>query len=49
MEQGTHDELLAVDGVYRKLVLRQLMSGEEGGGTQEGAEFMGREKIVQPK
>ena len=27
VEQGTHTELLAMDGVYKKLVLRQLMAG----------------------
>lgn len=26
-EQGTHDELLSHDGVYKKLVLRQLTAG----------------------
>lgn len=26
-EQGTHDELIAFDGVYKKLVLRQLEKG----------------------
>ena len=27
VEQGTHDELIAHGGVYKKLVLRQLMAG----------------------
>ena len=27
-EQGTHDELLAMGGVYKKLVLRQLNAGQ---------------------
>ena len=26
-EQGTHDELLVQDGVYKKLVLKQLEAG----------------------
>ena len=33
VEQGTHDELIALGGVYKRLVLRQLMSGEENGGS----------------
>ena len=28
MEQGSHDELLAQGGIYKKLVLRQLMAGD---------------------
>ena len=30
VEQGTHDDLLAQGGVYKQLVLRQLMTGEPG-------------------
>ena len=36
MEQGTHSELLARDGVYKQLVMRQLMAGEERGGEKLG-------------
>lgn len=28
MEQGTHSELLVQDGVYKQLVMRQLMTGD---------------------
>jgi len=28
VERGSHDELCAMEGVYKKLVLRQLMSKE---------------------
>ena len=28
VEQGTHDELIALGGVYKQLVLRQLTAGE---------------------
>ncbi|RNA22673.1 ABC transporter B family [Brachionus plicatilis] len=28
VEQGTHDELCSIDGIYKRLVLRQLMSKE---------------------
>lgn len=28
MEQGTHDELIAANGAYKKLVQRQLMKEE---------------------
>ena len=39
-EEGTHDELIAKDGVYKKLVLRQLTAGDAMGVTkdQEGEE-----------
>ena len=30
MEYGTHDDLLAMDGVYKRLVLRQLAAAENG-------------------
>ncbi|XP_063963390.1 ABC transporter B family member 1-like [Lytechinus pictus] len=32
-ERGTHDELLNKGGVYKKLVLRQLSTGGQGGGV----------------
>ena len=28
VEQGTHDELCEMDGIYKRLVLRQLLSKE---------------------
>ena len=28
VEQGTHSQLLAQDGVYKQLVMRQLTAGE---------------------
>ena len=31
VERGTHTDLLAADGVYKKLVLRQLSTSEGGG------------------
>ena len=31
-EQGTHDELILKGGVYKKLVLRQLMAHSGGNG-----------------
>lgn len=30
-EQGTHEQLLAMDGVYKRLVLRQLQAAENKG------------------
>lgn len=27
-EQGTHDELISLNGVYKRLVLKQLEAGE---------------------
>ena len=31
VERGTHQELLELGGVYKKLVLRQLSNGHRGG------------------
>lgn len=28
VEQGTHSELLVQDGIYKQLVLRQLVAGD---------------------
>ena len=30
VEEGSHHELLAKDGIYKRLVLRQLMTNNEG-------------------
>ena len=32
VEEGTHDELLSFDGIYKKLVLHQLTAGGGDGG-----------------
>ena len=37
LEQGSHDELVSLDGVYRKLVARQLMTEELGERVKKGA------------
>mgnify|MGYP000892583844 CR=1 FL=1 len=37
LEQGSHDELVSLDGVYRKLVARQLMIEELGERVKKGA------------
>lgn len=34
VEQGTHEELCQIDGVYKKLVLRQLMSKDSPSNDQ---------------
>ena len=36
MEQGTHDELIALDGSYKKLVARQLLTEELGEEVKKG-------------
>jgi len=36
IEQGTHDELVAADGAYKKLVQRQLMTEELGERVEKG-------------
>ena len=42
MESGSHDQLVAIDGVYKRLVLRQLDAGQRKsqpeGTTIEGDE-----------
>ena len=30
VEQGTHEQLIAMDGVYKKLVLRQMVVEADG-------------------
>ena len=35
VERGTHDELLGNGGVYKQLVLRQLMAGNVGNNSLE--------------
>jgi len=37
VEQGTHDELISQGGVYKQLVLRQLMAGDSGNGLLNGS------------
>lgn len=34
VEEGKHEELLAQDGVYKKLILRQLMAGSSEASNQ---------------
>lgn len=34
-ERGTHDQLIALNGVYKKLVQRQLVSGDKEIETSE--------------
>ena len=41
VERGDHSTLIALDGVYKKLVLRQLTSSNDGEGT--GTEDAGDE------
>ena len=36
MEQGTHDELIALNGNYKKLVARQLLTEELGESVKKG-------------
>ena len=36
MEEGTHDELIALDGAYKKLVARQLLTEELGEEVKKG-------------
>ena len=45
-EMGTHSELLAHNGVYKRLVLRQLTSGNEAKG--QGVEGSGIELSGSP-
>lgn len=44
VERGTHDVLLAQDGVYKKLVLRQLSVHEGGGVGPDGLD----ESLLEP-
>ena len=41
VERGTHQELLELGGVYRKLVLRQLSTGHRGGAGNDLAGQIG--------
>lgn len=42
VERGTHEDLLANNGVYKKLVLRQLSTSQGTGETDDGfnADFL---------
>lgn len=42
VEHGTHNELVGRDGVYKRLVIRQLMAADrEGGGEMINDSFPG--------
>lgn len=36
VEKGTHDELIALNGVYKQLVLRQMLSKDDENATVFG-------------
>ena len=35
VEQGTHDDLIAANGIYKQLVIRQLTAGELQGDNSD--------------
>jgi len=45
VEQGTHNELIAKNGIYKQLVKRQLQWGESS--TEKNTSFFGDTELVQ--